>query len=128
MKQMDPTVKKETCYIAVFVLLLSVLMQAVFLVCRKWELAVLLGNLLGATVAILNFLLMGLTVQTAIHKDEKDARLAIRTSMSLRMFMMFAAASLCFLLPCFHPLAGLLPLLFPRIAILFRPLVGKDDP
>jgi hypothetical protein len=42
---MDPAVKKETGYIALWVFVLSVIMEAVFLVIRKWDFSVLAGNL-----------------------------------------------------------------------------------
>ena len=54
---MDPAVKKETGYITVWVLLLSLLMEAVFLIIRQWDLSVLFGNLGGAVLAVLNFFL-----------------------------------------------------------------------
>ena len=46
MKKIDRTVLTETGYIALSVLILSALMQAVFLAVGAWDGAVLLGNLL----------------------------------------------------------------------------------
>ena len=69
--RIDPTVKKETGYIAVCVAVLTVLMEAVFLVLGYWDITVLWGGLLGAFIAILNFLLMGLTVQKAVADSLK---------------------------------------------------------
>ena len=125
MKKIDRTVLTETGYIALSVLILSALMQAVFLAVGAWDGAVLLGNLLGGAAAITNFFLMGLTVQAATAKDEKSAKAAMRSSQSLRTVFLFAAAALGVLLPCFDTVASLLPLFFPRIAIFFRPLVGR---
>lgn len=125
MKKIDRTVLTETGYIALSVLILSALMQAVFLAVGAWDGAVLLGNLLGGAAAITNFFLMGLTVQAATAKDEKGAKAAMRSSQSLRTVFLFAAAALGVLLPCFDTIASLLPLFFPRIAISFRPLVGR---
>lgn len=125
MKKVDAAIKKETLYIAVIVLLLSVLMQAVFLIIGKWNYTVLLGNLLSGFFAVLNFFLMGLSVQSAVKMEEKDAKTTIKASQSLRMFMLFAVAAVGVLLPCFHTLAVLIPLLFPRIAIALRPLFNK---
>lgn len=125
MKKIDRTVLTETGYIALSVLILSALMQAVFLAVGAWDGAVLLGNLLGGAAAITNFFLMGLTVQAATAKDEKNAKAAMRLSQSLRTVFLFTAAALSVLLPCFDTIASLLPLFFPRIAISFRPLVGR---
>jgi len=124
--KLDPTVKQETRYIASFVLIFSVLMQAVFLVIGKWNSTVLLGNLLSAAAAIANFLLLGLTVQRAVTKDEKDARSLMKLSQTYRLLGLLVIAVIGFAVPVFHPLAVILPLLFPRIAIAVRPLFKKD--
>ena len=94
MKKIDRTVLTETGYIALSVLILSALMQAVFLAVGAWDGAVLLGNLLGGAAAITNFFLMGLTVQAATAKDEKNAKAAMRLSQSLRTVFLFTAAAL----------------------------------
>ena len=127
MRKVDKTVLKETKYIAAFVLIFSLLTQSVFLIIGKWDYTVLLGNILSGAVAILNFFLMGLTVQSAVEKEEKEAKTTMKASQTLRMFMLFAAAALAVLLPCFHIVTGLLPLFFPRIAIIFRPFFMKND-
>ncbi len=125
MMQIDPTVRKETLYIVTFVTVLSVLMQAVFLVAGFWDITILFGNLYGAILAILNFFLLGLTVQKAVTKEEKDAKNLVKLSQTGRMLGMLVFAIVGVYLPCFHFLAVLLPLLFPRIAIMFRPLFDK---
>ena len=126
MKKIDATVLRETVYISGFVLILSVLMEAVFLLVGHWNYTVLLGNLLAAAAACGNFFLMGLTVQKAVDKDEKDAAAAMKLSQTLRSFLLFAVAALGALAPCFHLLATLIPLFFPRIAIACRPLFHKN--
>ena len=69
----DPTVKKETLFVGVVTLILSMLMQSVFLIIGRWDLSVLLGNLLGAVIGILNFFFLGLSVQKAVSSGEKKA-------------------------------------------------------
>ncbi len=125
MQKIDKTVRKETVYIAAWVAVFSVLMQAVFLILNRWDYTVLLGNLLGAVAAVGNFFVMGLSVQSAIQKEEKAAKATLKASQSLRMFALFAIAAIGVLLPCFHSIAMLLPLLFPRIAIALRPLFNN---
>ena len=126
MKKIDKTVLRETRYIAVLVLIFSVLMQAVFLIIRKWDITVLWGNILGGCAAVLNFFLMGLSVQAAVNADDKRAPNIIRMSQSLRLVMLFIIAALGVLLPVFHPLALLIPLFFPRLAITFKPLFDRQ--
>jgi len=119
--KLDATVKRETIYIALWTAILSVIMQIVFIACGRWDYTVLLGNVFSAFVAVGNFFLLGITVQKAVAKeDEKEARNIIKTSHSLRTLMLFVCAALGALLPCFNIWTSLVPLLFPRVAILFR--------
>ena len=128
MTRPDKTVWRETGYIALWVAVLSALMQAVFLLIGRWDYRVLLGNLLSAVAVIGNFLLMGITVQKAMDKEEKAAATAMRFSQSLRLFLLFGVAALGALLPCFNTWAVLIPFFFPRIALIFRPRFGGMDP
>jgi hypothetical protein len=123
--KIDSVVIKETAYIGVWALILSAAMQAVFLLLGKWEYTVLLGNILGAGAAVLNFFLMGITVQIAVVKEEKEARQTVKTSQSLRMLLLMLILVLALVFPCFNPIAAVIPLLFPRIAIIFRQLFDK---
>lgn len=126
--KIDKTVIKETKYIALFVLILSVLMQSVFLIIGRWHYFVLLGNIWGAAVAIANFFVMGLFVQKAVTQDEKDAKQTIRASQSLRMVGVFILVVVGILIFKQTPtrVAILIPLIFPRIAIMLRPFINKN--
>lgn len=126
MQKIDKTVVKETVYIAVFSLIFSVLLQSVFLILKRWDYTVLLGNLLGCTAAVLNFFLMGLTVQKAVGLDEEGAKNKVKLSQMLRMFMLVAFAACAFLFKDYFNVAAFaIPLIFPRIAIFFRPYFDK---
>ena len=128
MKQIDPAVRKETQYVSLFVLILSALMESVFLMLRRWSLSVLFGNLLGASVAILNFFLMGLTVQKAVGKDPKEARDAVKASQRYRLLLQLIPIVLSLALSAFfHPVCAILPLFFPRVAFALFPLVRRKD-
>ena len=120
MKKIDKTVKKETGFVLVFVLIFSVLMESVFLILGKWDYTVLLGNVLGAVAATGNFLLLGITVQCALGKDEKEARNRMKLSQMMRLFMMFIVALVAYLVPVFEIIAVVVPFIFPRIAIALR--------
>ncbi len=125
--KIDNTVKKETGYIALWVLIFSVLLQAVFLVIRRWDYTVLLGSLLSGTLGIVNFLLMGLAVQSAVNKEEKDAKETMKASQALRTLLLFVVTALGVLLDCFNTIAVVLGLFFPRIAIAIRPIVKGGE-
>lgn len=125
MKKVDSTIIKETVYIFAFTLIFSVLMQAVFLIIGKWNYTVLLGNLLGGIAAVGNFFLMGLSVQSALDKDEKDAKSTMKLSQMLRTLLLFIVAVIGHVAPCFNLLAVVIPYIFPRVAIALRPLFEK---
>ena len=125
MKKIDPVVRKETRYIAVWTLLFSALMQAVFLLIGQWDLTVLWGNLLTAAVSIGNFFFMAVYVVKAMEKEEKEAKQTLRLSKSMRFLVLLVAVVVGVLL--FNIWATLIPLLFPRIAIALRPLMQKKS-
>lgn len=122
MAKIDKTVMKETRYIAGVTIILSVIMESVFLIAGMWSYKVLIGNILGAAAAVGNFLLMGITVQKAVTKDEKGAASLMKLSQTLRNLMLLVTAVLAIVLPFINPVAAIIPLFFPRIAITLIPL------
>ena len=127
MRKVDATVLRETRYIAGCALVMSVVMQIVFIVLGLWDASVLLVNLLGLIAAVGNFFLMGLTVQSAVSKEQKQAASMMKASQTGRLFLLFMAALLGVLLDCFNIWATIIPLFFPRIAIALRPLFKGFD-
>lgn len=125
--KIDKTIIKETKYIACFVIIFSLLMQAVFLVISKWDYTVLLGNAWGALVAVSNFFVMGLFVQKAVSQEPEDAKKTVRASQSLRFAAIVLLTVIGILIPVFNKIAVVIPLIFPRIAIMFRPFIGKNN-
>lgn len=125
MKKIEPTIIKETLYILVCVVILSVLMEAVFLIIRRWDYTVLLGNLLTGFAVTLNFFLMGLGVQKAIGKDEKEAKKIVRLSQVYRYLILIVFLVIGVVFSCFNNWAVFVPVVFPRIAIAIRPLFNK---
>ncbi len=126
MKKLDTAVKKETKYISLWVLVLSALMQAVFLVIGKWDYTVLLGNALSGIAVVLNFFLMCLSIQNALEKDEKDAKSTMKLSQSYRFLFLIIVLVVGAAAPCFNIWAVVIPMLFPRIAIAFRSVCNKS--
>lgn len=123
MGKIDKTVLRETGYVALFTVILSVLMQSVFLIIGKWDVTVLFGNLLGIVAGVGNFFLMGLTVQRAMGRAENEIKNYVRLSQMGRMFMLFAIVLIGYLLRFFNIIAVVIPLLFPRFSITIRQLL-----
>lgn len=121
MARIEPAVKKETDYAALWVAIAILPVQAVFLACGWWSWPALWGSLLGSATAIGNFLLMALTVQNALTRDKKKAAQMIQVSQSARLMLMGAVLVMAGLLPqVFNLWTTILPLLIPRIAVTVR--------
>lgn len=127
-KPLDPVIKRETLYLTLWVLAVSLLTQGVCLLAGWWSFPVLWGTLLGGSAAILNFLLMGLTVQKALGQDEKRSALTIRTSQGGRLIVLGLVLALAAILDVFNIWTTIIPLLVPRIAMALRPHIGPKDP
>ena len=118
----------NTVYITCVSLILSVLMQGVFLIVGKWHIRVLLGNFLGFVAAVANFFAMAMTVQTAVDKDEKRAKAYVKISHTVRFACLIVVAAVgCALKSVFDPLALLLPLLFPQVGIMLYPVIKNKE-
>lgn len=125
MKKIDPNILKETIYIGTIAFLFNVVMQSVFLIIGKWDITILLGGILGFIASVGNFFLMGLSVQSAVNKDEKDAKTTMKLSQSLRLLLLFVIAVIGYVVPVFNIIAVIIPYIFPRLAIALTPLLRK---
>lgn len=124
--KIQKAVRDETLHIALGVILLSLVMQGVFFLIGKWDMAVLWGNLLGGGYAILNFFILGLTVQkVAGDADEKRGKNLMQFSYSSRMFLTVVIVFLGLTLSAFNWVAVLLPQFFPRLTIAAMGFTGK---
>lgn len=128
MKVQDAT-KKETLHIAVGVLGFSAVMELIFLLLHRWDLSVLLGNLLGGGWAVLNFFLLGLTVQGMVaDPDEKRGKTKLQLSYSLRMLATIGVAIAAIQIPGVNWISAVIPLFFPRLTILAMQMLGMYKP
>ena len=125
MKKIDPTIMKETSYIGTVAFLFNIVMQSVFLIIGKWDYTVLLGGMLGFIASVGNFFLMGVSVQSAVTKEEKDAKNTMKLSQSLRLLFLFVIAVIAYVVPVFHVIAVIIPYIFPRLAIALVPILRK---
>lgn len=127
--KIDKTIKQESLYLLLGVIILSAVMEAVFLIFNAFDYTVLLGNILGGGIAVLNFFLMGITLQKSLaDSDPKTAKNRVKLSQSMRFLMLIIVAVLGGVLPCFNLIAVVVPLFFPRIVLTIRGLKIKDSP
>ena len=126
MSKIDATVQKETKFVAFVSFILSILMQGGFLIAGFWNYTVISGNLLGYVAAVGNFLLLGLTVQRAIGKEEKEIKRLVAFSQYGRLLILLLVALIANFVSIFNLVATVIPFIFPRIAVMIRPYVKKD--
>lgn len=90
---------------------------------------VLLSVLCGSVIAILNFSIMCLTVQSAVGMtDQKKMKAKFQLSYNARMIVQSAWVVAAFLIPQIHFIAGAAPVLFPKVTILFLQFTGNLMP
>ena len=120
MAKIDAVIKKETAYVALWVLAACMMTQWVCLVACWWSVPVLLGSLLGGATAVGNFLLMCRMVQKAVTQTEKQAKNTVKLSQSLRLMLQGLILVLAAVIPVFNIWTAAIPLLIPRIAVSLR--------
>ena len=124
---MSDVVKKEAGYIAAGTVLLSALVQIVWAVFFDYDLSVFIGGLWGGAVAILNFILMGITVQkVASEPDQLSAKRRMQASYQLRMMLTIFTTVLAIIIPGINWIMAAISLFFPRLTILVMPLFRPD--
>ena len=131
----QPAVKKETRKVAIGTLICVAWRWAVFgighaVVPEKipFDYTVFLAGAIGGIIAVLNFFLMGLTVQKVVSmEDDKQAAMKMKASYTQRMMFQIVWGILAIAVPCFQFVAGLLPLLFPNIVIKAVGILGRKQ-
>ena len=129
--KLQPASQKELAYVAKGTALCTAALLAVFavlgaagLVPFGWQTA--LGAVCGCAVAVLNFYLLCLTVQSAAGmQDVKALKAKVQASYNGRLLMQGLWVLAAVLAPCFQPVASVLPLLFPNLLIYVRQAAGK---
>lgn len=128
--------RKETLRIAAGTGIGVVLMVIAFAVLHAFipehvpfDYKVITGGVGGGAVAVLNFFLMGLTVQQiAKETDDKRAYQRMKVSYTQRMLLQIIWIILALALPGVNGVAGVIPLLFPGLTIkIYYIFIGKSS-
>ena len=93
----------------------------------KFELSrILLGVFCGSIIAILNFAILCITVQSAVGMENKRKMKAkFQLSYNIRLGLQAAWIVACFLIKPIHFIAGAAPILFPNVVIYYLQFTGK---
>lgn len=87
---------------------------------------ILLGIACGSVLAILNFTILCLTVQSAVGMENKRKMKArFQLSYNVRMLIQAGWVVASFLIPQIHFIAGAAPILFPNVVIYVLQATGK---
>lgn len=114
--RIDKSVRETTGFILVWVLVLSVIMEAVFLMIGQWNVSVLTGNLVGVVAAVGNFFFMAMTIVKIVNSGNTEGlNQRLGASKSLRYLGLVLVCVVAIAVLKTNVYATLLPLLFPRI-------------
>jgi hypothetical protein len=129
---LQPASRKEVKRVAVGTLVCDVLMVAGLFLASQFDIGtfdlgkILISAAIGSCVAVLNFALMCLTVQSALGMtDQKKMKAKFQLSYNARMILQAGWTVIAFLVPGLHFIAGAAPVLFPKVTILYLQAKGK---
>ena len=129
---LQPASRKEVTRVTVGTLVCDVLMVAGLFLASQFDIGtfdlgkILLSAAIGSCVAVLNFALMCLTVQSAVGMtDQKKMKAKFQLSYNARMILQAGWTVIAFLVPGLHFIAGAAPILFPKVTILYLQAKGK---
>ena len=130
--KLQPASQREVRRNAVGTLVCDVLMVAGLFLASQFDIGtfdfgkILLSAAIGSVIAVLNFALMCLTVQSAVGMaDQKQMKAKFQLSYNARMILQAGWTVIAFLVPGIHFIAGAAPVLFPKVTILYLQAKGK---
>ena len=129
---LQPASQQEVKRVAAGTLVCDVLLVAGLFLASQFDIGtfelgkILLSCAIGSVIAVLNFALMCLTVQSAIGMtDRKKMQAKFQLSYNTRTILQAGWAVMAFLIPGLHFIAGAAPILFPKVTILYLQAKGK---
>lgn len=133
--KIQKAVRRETEKVALGVAIMTALMLGILFALHLvfpgkfgFSLGTVVSALLGAAVSVLNFFLMGLTVQhVAGLEDPKEAKRFMQKSYVNRNTMQIVWMIVAVAVPFVHPIAGILPLFFPGLFVRLQGFFLKKE-
>ena len=112
---------QETAIVALGQLIGTGAMIGIFALLGRFQVAVVLGGLVGSVIAVANFFAMAVTTSLAADRaaaqDVEGGQKLVRSSYLMRMLALAAALFLCAKSGYFNVIALVLPLVFVRPTI-----------
>lgn len=130
--KLQPASRKEIARIALGTLVCDAIMVAGLFLLSQFGigtfeiLRILLGAACGSVVAVLNFAILCLTVQSAVEiENKRKMKARFQLSYNIRMVLQAVWVVACFAIPQIHFLAGAAPILFPNVVLFWLQFRGK---
>lgn len=124
--KLQPASKKEITRITVGTLICDGIMIAALFALSQAGIGkfqpgrILLGAACGSAVAIVNFTILCLTVQSAVEiENKRKMKARFQLSYNIRLVLQAVWVVACFLIPQIHFVAGAAPILFPNVVIFY---------
>ena len=130
--KLQPASQREVRRVTAGTLVCDVLLVAGLFLASQFDIGtfdlgrILVSAAIGSVIAVLNFALMCLTVQSAVGMtDQKKMKAKFQLSYNARMILQAGWTVIAFLVPGIHFIAGAAPILFPKVTILYLQAKGK---
>lgn len=129
--KIEKEIWRQTVRIAIGAIVLATVTQGIILALAAvgrydYDYTVPLGSLLGVVTVVLNFFLMGYTIQKTVSvEDPAFAKRRIQVSYTYRSFAMLIIMGMAFVVPVFDGIAAVVCVFYPRLIILFMQVTGK---
>lgn len=124
--KLQPASRKEITRITIGTLVCDCIMVAVLFLLSLFGIGqfefgrILLGAACGSVVAVLNFTILCLTVQSAVEiENKRKMKARFQLSYNIRLALQAIWVVACFLIPQIHFVAGAAPILFPNVIIFY---------
>lgn len=133
--KLQPASRKEVTRITLGTLVCDVIMVAGLFLLSQFDIGtfdlprILLGALGGSVIAVINFIILCLTIQNAISiESQKKMKAKFQLSYNIRTVVQAVWVVVCFFVEPIHFVAGAAPLLFPKVTLLYLQFTGKLVP
>lgn len=134
--KLQPASRKEVTRITIGVLICDVVMVAALFLLSQFGIGtfnlakILLSALCGSVIAVANFIILCLTIQSSLEiKNKKKMQARFQFSYNARMVIQAVWVVVSFLLrEKIHFVAAAAPVLFPNVVILFLQFTGRLMP
>ncbi|MGN0682394.1 MAG: ATP synthase subunit I [Oscillospiraceae bacterium] len=130
MKKNEPIYQEMRSLSPYFLIISGVYLCVTLVLCfaLNFDYTLPVGAVYGTAVAALNFLLLGKTAQKALRKrNEKAANTYMSTMYAVRYLGLFAMLTLGALAPFISLITAIIPLFFPKFAIMIRTFIRKEE-